>query len=301
MPTVSIIMPAYNAEKFIAQAIESIIQQTYTEWELLICDDGSTDNTLRIAQSYTDPRIHVYKNRKNIGNLKTTNFLFAQCRGTYIGIQDADDTCDVQKLELQIAAFNKDPELGIVGTQYMLTDEELQATSCSLLPTHADAVAKTMEKEVPPLLYASILVKRELVERVGYFRPIFNRKGFADLDWLFRICEITKAINVKNILYYYRRHDEQFTHTSAQDLIQKHAHILLQEAHNYRLQKKKDFFESENYCEIRSIIAKSYVKQAEILFWNNNKTKAIKILFNALRIYPCNITIYKTLIYILKH
>src|SRR5690554_3889033 len=207
MPTVSVIMPAYNAEQFIAQAIESILKQTYTDFELLICDDGSTDATYEIAQSYTDTRIRLFKNKKNIGNLHTTNFLFSQCRGEYIGIQDADDVCDEKKLELQIAEFEKDDEVGIVGTGYMKTDEHLQGISCGLLPATNTEIQKVMEKEVPPLLYASVLVKKQVVEQVGYFRPIFNRKGFADLDWLYRICEITKAKNLREVLYFYRKHN----------------------------------------------------------------------------------------------
>src|SRR5690554_4544687 len=93
---VTILMPAFNAGKFIDSAINSILGQTYSEWELLVCDDCSTDNTLDRIEYYAaiDSRIKVHRNSHRLGYLKTCNRLYGLVRGEYLAFQDADDECD---------------------------------------------------------------------------------------------------------------------------------------------------------------------------------------------------------------
>lgn len=100
---VSIIMPAYNCERFIAEAIRSVLAQTYTEWELLIVDDCSTDKTAEVVASFHDPRIHYQRNEQNMGAALTRNKAIREAKGRYIAFLDADDTWLPEKLEKQIA------------------------------------------------------------------------------------------------------------------------------------------------------------------------------------------------------
>lgn len=101
-PLVSVIMPAYNAEQFIAEAIQSVLSQSITEWELLVIDDCSTDGTYEVAMQQKDPRICVLRNDKNSGVAKTRNTGIEQARGKYIAFLDSDDVWHPQKLQRQL-------------------------------------------------------------------------------------------------------------------------------------------------------------------------------------------------------
>lgn len=123
-PMVSVIMPAYNAERFISIAVESVLHQTLTDWELLIMDDCSTDGTpeLIAALAMTDPRIKVHYNPRNMGVAKTRNHALSLSQGQYIAFLDSDDYWHPTKLENQIALMQK-TGAGLCYTSYALVDE----------------------------------------------------------------------------------------------------------------------------------------------------------------------------------
>ncbi|MBE5754576.1 MAG: glycosyltransferase family 2 protein [Clostridiales bacterium] len=99
---VSIIMPNYNCEKFVGETIKSVINQTYTNWEILFVDDCSTDNSIKIAESFKDNRIRIFKNEKNSGAAVSRNWALREAKGEYIAFLDSDDIWVPEKLEKQI-------------------------------------------------------------------------------------------------------------------------------------------------------------------------------------------------------
>ena len=109
MPTVSVIMGIYNCEKTLSDAIDSIINQTYSDWELIMCDDGSTDNTYQIATKYSekDNRITVIKNDTNSGLAFSLNHCLKYAKGEYVARMDADDISLPNRFEKQVAFLNK--------------------------------------------------------------------------------------------------------------------------------------------------------------------------------------------------
>ena len=108
-PLVSVIMPAYNAEKYIAEAIQSVISQTYTNWELFVLDDCSTDSTAKIAEGFAraDGRIHLLENPQNMGVARTRNRGFDLAQGEWIALLDSDDVWHSDKLEKQLEVANE--------------------------------------------------------------------------------------------------------------------------------------------------------------------------------------------------
>ena len=102
MPLVSILMPAYNSERFIGEAIDSILNQSYTNFELIIFDDGSSDGTRKVIESYNDSRIVKVLSDKNYGVVKARNEMIDRAKGKYIALMDADDIADPTRLETQI-------------------------------------------------------------------------------------------------------------------------------------------------------------------------------------------------------
>lgn len=124
MPLVSIITPSYNSEKFISQTINSILNQTYSNWELIITDDCSTDNTLSILEEYAkkDGRIKIYKLKVNAGAALARNNSLKYCNSNYVTFIDSDDSWDKEKLFLQLAFMQKN-NYPISFTSYRLLNE----------------------------------------------------------------------------------------------------------------------------------------------------------------------------------
>ena len=123
-PLVSIIMPAYNAEKYIQESIESVLAQTYQNWELLIVNDASTDNTKAIINNYlSDPRIKIINHQKNKGLAQTRNTGIEQSTGEYITFLDTDDLWTPAKLERQIEYHRQYPEFPVSHTNYIIFKE----------------------------------------------------------------------------------------------------------------------------------------------------------------------------------
>ncbi len=297
---ISIIMPAYNAEDYIKEALQSILNQTYPHFELLICDDGSTDNTLNILNSINDKRIRLFKNEKNLGNLKTTNFLFSKCNGDFITIQDADDYSDINRLKLLLNAFEKDSELGMVGSNYLAISFDGKEMFSGNLPLLNDEITSISNKEVIPMLYASVMVKKEVFESVKTFPIFFDRKGYADFDWMSRIQEVTKVKNIKNVLYIYRRHPFSFTSKNSTLKFKETYHQLIVEMHLRRLIGQEDFFETNNKIQIRKMISNIYLRRAIQSYWDKLEGRN-ELFFKSFLAFPFNIQMIKTFLYTLRN
>src|SRR5437868_3333996 len=104
---VSVVMPVYNASEYLAESVQSLLDQTYNNWELIAVDDGSTDDSWKILQSYTDPRIKIFQ-RKNGGQCAATNTGLQYITGDCVLFFDADDLMDKNKIKVQVEALNKE-------------------------------------------------------------------------------------------------------------------------------------------------------------------------------------------------
>ena len=123
-PFVSIAMTTYNGEKFLKQQLESILDQTYENFELIICDDASTDRTVEIIKSYQDKRIRLYKNDKNIGFAKNFEKAISLCSGKYIALADQDDIWVKEKIEEMVHAISQDENITLVyGDEYLIDEK----------------------------------------------------------------------------------------------------------------------------------------------------------------------------------
>jgi glycosyltransferase involved in cell wall biosynthesis len=123
MPTVTVFMPVYNGETYIKDAIQSILDQTFSDFELLIIDDGSTDNTVQIINNLNDSRIRLVENKENKGLPYTRNKGLKLAKGEYIAFMDSDDISHKERLEYQVESFNNNSEIDIVSCKMHLVDE----------------------------------------------------------------------------------------------------------------------------------------------------------------------------------
>lgn len=210
-PLISIVMPVFNAELYVAKAIESILKQSYDHFELLIVDDASNDNSYNIIQNFTDPRIRLFKHEKNLGYLKTVNFLFAQTKGDFITFQDADDWSAPQRIDAQVNAFDHDPDLKFCGTQCIHSKNGSEVRRSEFPLIHTEVVSQLERGDTVVLCGASVMLKRELLDEYQGYREFFDRIGAEHLDWFWRMLINHKYINIQGYLYTYRSNVSSFT------------------------------------------------------------------------------------------
>ncbi|NLJ19748.1 MAG: glycosyltransferase, partial [Bacteroidales bacterium] len=120
---VSIVLSSYNHEKYIKKAIDSALNQTFSDFELIIWDDASSDTSWQIISSYTDPRIRAFRNEKNLGGGNAKKAITEIAVGEYIAIHHSDDIWEPDKLEKQVAFLDANPEIGAVFSQAQIIDE----------------------------------------------------------------------------------------------------------------------------------------------------------------------------------
>ncbi len=201
-PKVSVIMSVYNGERYLKEAIESILHQTFTDFEFLIVNDGSTDGSLEIIQSYQDGRVRVINNEQNIGLTKSLNKAIRQTRGEYIARQDADDISLSNRFEEQTKYFDQHPEVALLGTSVYKIDEQGKVVGKIIVP----------EKPVGNLLkgnqfsHGSTMFTKEVVDRLGGYNELF--KYCQDYELWGRIAKHYKVRNLTQALYKLRFHGE---------------------------------------------------------------------------------------------
>jgi glycosyltransferase involved in cell wall biosynthesis len=206
-PLVSVVIPVFNCESYLNKSIDSIINQTYRNLEILIADDSSSDKSYSILYQYSkkDPRITLFKNSENLGYLKTCNFLFSQATGEFITFQDADDYSEFNRIELQVQFMLRNPKIGLCSTNYQRFDNWGKLLESSQYPSEDDQIRNSISKELPfPFFPGSLLLRRVVYDAIGGYREFFNRIGSEDYDWILLASEKFKMGNLKEVLYYYR-------------------------------------------------------------------------------------------------
>ena len=196
---VSIIVPMYNAEKFIGKTIESVLAQTYQNWEMLIMNDVSTDNSLAIVSLYAkkDERIKIVNTEKNVGVVKGRNFLIDLASGKYIAFLDADDYWHNEKLEKQIK-FMKEKNASISCTEYTRVKENEEKIN--------DVIIKE-EISYNDMLknnYLGCLTVMYDTEKIGkrYFKELEKNEDY--VLWLEIVKDVNTIYGLKENLAYYR-------------------------------------------------------------------------------------------------
>jgi hypothetical protein len=206
-PKVTVLMPAYNAGKYIGESIQSVLDQTYSDWELLIVNDGSTDNTVEIVKSYDDSRIRLLNNPENLRLIKTLNHGLEEARGELIARLDADDRAAPNRLRLQVAAFDECEGLSLVGGRSNTIDEDGNLMSNGdgvFQPETADQLRWACVF-LNPFRHSAVMFKRSIVrdELGGYPEEAKDMEDYA--LWT-RLMAKYDAINLPEVLCDYRIH-----------------------------------------------------------------------------------------------
>lgn len=211
---ISIIMPVKDAEAYIKDSVESILSQSYGDFELLIIDDGSADRTAEIAESYKDKRIQLYK-RENLGLVEQLNYGLSKSKGDYIARMDADDIALPEKLQLQIDFLEKNKDIHIAGTNFEFIDAKGKTIMFKKLPEFHNDI-EFMMPFIDSVLHSSILTyKKVLVDSGGYDR---NFSSVEDDELFLRLLTLGyKMHNIQKTLYRYRLIERPYGHYEMQN------------------------------------------------------------------------------------
>lgn len=213
---ISILLAVYNGEKFIKESIDSILNQTYSNFELLIGFNGTNDNSKAIVNQYQDDRIKAYDFKEDKGKAKTLNKLLPLCKYDWIAIQDDDDIWMPKKLELQIEFTNN---YDVIGTscQYINT-ESVYIGHPSISHNHDDIIKKSLAGDNQIINTSAIFKKEKAIEVGGWDE---NIDGIEDYDfWLKLISIKCKFININKTLLCHRLHNNSNFNTKKYDLNQ---------------------------------------------------------------------------------
>jgi glycosyltransferase involved in cell wall biosynthesis len=302
-------MPAYNAGQFIEDAIKSILQQTFNDFEFIIIDDGSTDNSSEIISSFHDPRIRYIKNEKNSGLIKSLNNGISLAKGKYIARMDADDIALKERFEKQIAFLENNPDHGLVGTNARSIDHQGEFLQNIVYPETDELIRKKM-LVLSPFGHYSVMIKRSvLTDNNILYKEEF--KHAEDYELWIDLSPYTKFHNLNEFLMLYRTHPESVSikHRETQQknrnkTRENYINQVLSEEnifenfydHSYKTRVKQILLYKERYLN-KYLLYKDYL--LELMYLDALElvnTQGLKIAWNFSRL-----SIEKRIIYILKH
>lgn len=249
-PLISIITTSYNYERYIGRSIESVLQQSYGNWELIIVDDCSSDGSWDAISQYKDPRIRAFRNEVNLGACATYNKAYSHCSGSLIASLDSDDVFLPEKLAIQAAEFERHPEIGVCGTKIEVIDE-----AGTIVPDSAVAAwfNDSRDLNVPGewvwenhLCHSSVIIRKEIHDAVGGLRDELTYTPDWDL-WIRALAAGARFSIVDQALLQYRVHGNNITHKDPLSMISEYAETTREVLTPYLLQRKAYAAARENF------------------------------------------------------
>ncbi len=217
----SVILPVYNGEKYLAAAIESVLDQSYRNFELLIIDDGSTDGSVEIIRQYSDPRITL-KTQDNAGLGITLNRLVSLCESDIIIRMDADDICEPHRIERQLCYLKEKPDCVMVGGQIRFLVEN-KTIFAGHMPQDHGSIVSGLEKMRFPICHPAIAFRKHAFSQAGGYRVIGAGE---DMDFFLRMSEVGKLANISEIVLMYRMHLTSLSTTRQNELYLNYSHAI---------------------------------------------------------------------------
>jgi GT2 family glycosyltransferase len=210
IPTVSVVMSVFNGESYLAEAIESILDQTFSDFEFIVINDGSTDRSGAILESYVtrDLRLHAY-HQENTGLVGALNRGCAIARGKYIARMDADDIAIGDRLMQQVAFMEKHPEIGVLGSAVETIDRTGKTLGTHVNPVEDKELKAALLRSDCPFWHPSVLMRTNTFISAGGYRQIVI--GAEDHDLWLRIADHSQLANLGTVLLKYRLHPGQVT------------------------------------------------------------------------------------------
>ncbi|MEP1034896.1 glycosyltransferase [Ekhidna sp.] len=272
MPRVSVIIPVYNGENFISETINSVLKQSFKDFEIILVDDGSKDNTKKILESFSDQRLKVL-HIENRGVSNARNVGYKESKADFLAFLDADDLWLPERLYETVAYLDAHIEVGLVHTHMAVIDENSKENGDVYAGKEGDILEDLLLWNgccIPAP--SSILMRREVLENIGLFDT--NLSTAADQEIFFRIANQYKIGMVSKVLGLYRIHGENM-HLNIVRMEKEHIYAY-NKAFKLDLYKNRSF-KRKCYSNMYMILAGSYWVQGA------NKKRAIIMIMKSLQ------------------
>jgi glycosyltransferase involved in cell wall biosynthesis len=225
IPQISVLMTVFNCENYVVEAIESILKQSFHNFEFIIVDDGSTDGSVVLIQTCNDERIRFFQ-CEHRGRAAALNYAVGKALSPYIAFMDADDISLQERLEKQYHVLQRNPDIGIVSSWYQLIDKNgNQLSVVKKLPEHHAHIEYEMTIHCS-LCFCCCMIRRDLIQQAGVFNE--QLQSAIDYDLLLRLAPLTEFYNLQEILLYYRIHSSTLTSIRNKEQISNTFHIAKQ-------------------------------------------------------------------------
>lgn len=238
-PIITVLMAVYNGEKYLKQAVDSILSQTFKDFEFVIVNDCSSDSTVDIIKSYNDKRILIYNNETNLGQTKSLNIGLKHAKGRYIFRMDADDYSMPERIEKQYNYINEYPEYTVVGTDCLVVDESNIAKSISRgCSKYEDIIIRMLNGS--PINHVSVVMKKEAILAVGGYNSEYKISADFDL-WSRLVRKGYKITTLPEILSAYRFSDSSYSNRNESIKLKENVEIVYENIKyfsNYSVEKE---------------------------------------------------------------
>jgi glycosyltransferase involved in cell wall biosynthesis len=278
MTAVSVVIPAYNAAATIGQAVDSALAQSWKDLEVIVVDDGSTDETGSIVDAYPSPVRCIHKSNEGVSMARNEGVERAE--GRYVAFLDADDYWSPEKLERQVGLLEDEPDVGCCFTAVTRVDEALRPVARIPARRYPDYCrALLLESMVISTGSSSLMVRRGVIDEVGGFDPRFSQ--CADWDYAIRLSQATRIAPIDEPLVYYRAASGRMS--SDIGLLERDTFAVLD---NFFGQPRSALYAGDKrhiYSNHWMILAGSYLEAGA-------RRDAVRCLMQGLRTYPPNVT-----------
>lgn len=254
-PKVSVIMSVFNGEAYVKSAVQSIQKQSYNNFELIITNDGSTDNTAAILSRIDDPRVIIVNNPSNLGLTKSLNLALTHCRGVYVARMDADDISHPLRIEKQVAFLDAHPEYAMVGSSYYVVDNLGKTKSHVGVLTDSGAIKEGLKTQ-NWFGHGTVMMRKSALASVGGYDEQFVYAQDYDL-WL-KLSEKYEIANLEEPLYFWRNTKSAISNKNADE--QQACARLAQKKHHERKSRVQASFDQiiEVHAPLVSVIVPTF-------------------------------------------
>ncbi len=299
-PRVSVILPAYNAADYLRESIDSILNQTFADFELIVVNDGSTDKTADILATYKDPRLKVIA-QSNQGLVNSLNRAIGKARAPYIARQDADDISDPTRLAKEVAYLDAHPNVALVGSNYAHIDTKSKRTgTVTNIFTHPDDLKITLVC-CNQYGHGSVMLRKSALPKTD---PYDKSVGHVeDYDLWIRLSRTADVANIEEPLYMWRRNDQGITLTNQQLQIEQ-TFALRDKAFEHFLKNRRQYRlfryhpSGDRYRDRKAIVYRDY---AYLYRARHKYIRGFIMLGAAVVIQPRNKLNYRLVLSSLRH
>ena len=249
LPKVTVLLCVFNGEPYLTSSIHSILNQTFSDFELLIINDGSTDGTLNIIQSFNDTRIRLINNNKNQGLISCLNQGIEAAQGVFLARHDSDDLAINDRLEKQVHYLDSNSKAVLVGTWLSLIDKNGFELEQWKYPEHPHLVRWAMLFD-SPVGHSSVMFRTEVARELGGYSE--NHKYAEDFEFWSRMSKTGEIVNIPQILQQYRIHSESVS--SQKNEAQEKMRIMISTANI------KEYVHEELGNEVVDFLTNRYIK-----------------------------------------